>query len=77
MSVTRLLSEQGVAFDSPVVEAMCAAFDDVCQTLAIGREAIDLRNKIALLIISLASDGEIDPGRFRHRVLQQASNDET
>jgi hypothetical protein len=64
------------AFEPNVTRAMSVAFEDVCRTLALDRDASAndaARETIAAQIIALARDGEHDSARLRDIVLREAA----
>jgi hypothetical protein len=65
------LKNQG-AFDPETVQAMSAAFDDVCKALRLKLSETKGREAVAKKIIEMARKGERNPALLSHRVLRAA-----
>jgi len=61
-------------FDSPAIQAMSMALDDVCETLGVNGN-IRAKEVIAIRIIELAARGERRPSRLRERLLKEAGGE--
>jgi hypothetical protein len=60
------------AFEPEAVQAMSAAFDEVCRALDLNGD-FRARETIAVRVIELARRGERDAIRLRDRVLREAN----
>ena len=59
------------AFDSEVTHAMILAFDGICASLRVPRDAISDRRAIAARVIDLARGGERDPVAIYGSILRE------
>ena len=55
------MTSRSYAFDSQVTHAMILAFDGICASLRVPRDAMSDRRAIATRVIELARSGERDP----------------
>ena len=62
----------GAAFAPEAIQTMSVAFDEVCKTLDVPKEAEGFRRIIAGLIMVMAQRGERKPERLGDRVLRVA-----
>jgi hypothetical protein len=60
---------QNCAFEPAAVDAMSAAFEDVCRTLGLAELSDPLRDMVAKKVIEFAQRGERDPGRLKELTL--------
>lgn len=70
MAIYRLIRNAGVSFDPEAIEAMGAAYEEVCKELGLARKKNDRVTEIvALKIFEAAQSGERDPGKLRDGAL--------
>ena len=67
MPLYRLL--QNCAFEPATIDAMSAAFDDVCRTLGLAELSDPLRDMVAKKVIEFAQRGERDQARLAELTL--------
>jgi hypothetical protein len=67
--------QQESVFGPEAVQAMSAAYEQVCRSLHLENDA-RAREAIAIRIIELARRGEQDPERLSQRVLEEANGSE-
>jgi hypothetical protein len=60
---------QNSAFEPAAIEAMSAAFEDVCRDLGLAERTDPLRDLVAKKVIEFAQRGERDPARLRDLTL--------
>jgi hypothetical protein len=73
LAILSFMKDEAV-FEPEAIDAMSAAFDQICTTLEL-RDAPREREAIAIRIIELARRGERDPNRLCERVLREARGD--
>ena len=60
---------QNCAFEPAAIDAMSAAFEDVCCSLGLAERADPLRDMVAKKVIEFAQRGERDPDRLKELTL--------
>ncbi len=58
-------------FDPDATHAMGLAFDEICESLRVGSDAVGDRQTIAARVIELAKSGELDPVAIYGRVVSE------
>jgi hypothetical protein len=58
------------AFDQQAIDAMSFALDDICKAMHMRPNAKNAREAIAVRIIELASQGEVDASQLRDYMLR-------
>ena len=63
----------GAVFEPDDIQAMSAAFDDVCKTLNLPKTERHAREVIAMRIIEWTRRGERNPTELRDKVFREAN----
>ncbi len=61
----------GTVFEPDATRAMALAFDGICGSLHVPRDAREYRQLIATRVIEVARDGELDPAMIYGRILRE------
>ena len=64
----------GAAFDSAQLDFLRQVFDAVCTDLAIPPDEAERRERVALVIMALAGQGEMDGEMLRRRAVERAND---
>jgi hypothetical protein len=70
MAALRPFLKNEAAFDPETVQAMSAAFDDVCKALRLKLSETKGREAVAKKIIELVRQGERNPTLLSHKILR-------